>query len=89
MTRQDHQGKPPGGFLPDQKLSREEALKSWTLDGAYAAFEEKQKGSLEPGKVADFVMLSEDIMRVPEDRLLGTRVLMTVVGGEVVWAAPE
>jgi predicted amidohydrolase YtcJ len=89
VTRQDHQGKPPGGFLPDQKLSREEALKSWTLDGAYAAFEEKQKGSLEPGKVADFVMLSEDIMRVPDDRLLGTRVLMTVVGGEVVWAAPE
>ena len=89
VTRQDHSGKPPGGFLPDQKLTREQALKSWTLDGAYAAFEEKRRGSLEPGKDADFVMLSEDIMRVPDDRLLDARVVMTVVGGEIVWAAKE
>ena len=87
VTRQDHRGQPPGGFLPDQRLSREQALKSWTLDGAYAAFEEKRRGSLEPGKDADFVMLSEDIMRVPDERLLDARVLMTVVGGDIVWAA--
>ena len=89
VTRQDRQGQPPGGFLPDQKLTREQALRSWTLDGAYAAFEEKQKGSLETGKVADFVMLSEDIMRIPDNRLLAARVVMTVVGGEIVWAAEE
>jgi predicted amidohydrolase YtcJ len=89
VTRQDHQGKPPGGFLPEQKLTREQALKSWTLDGAYAAFEENRRGSLEPGKDADFVMLSEDIMRIPDDRLLKARVVMTVVGGEIVWGAPE
>jgi predicted amidohydrolase YtcJ len=86
VTRQDHQGQPPGGFMPDQKLSRERALESWTKDGAYAAFEDKQKGSLESGKLADFVMLSQDIMKVPDNKLLDTRVLMTVLGGQVVYA---
>ncbi len=71
--------------MPDQKLSREEALRSWTLGGAYAAFEEKQKGSLEAGKLADFVMLSQDIMKVPDQDLLKTRVTMTVLGGEAVY----
>ncbi|MEO8128733.1 MAG: amidohydrolase family protein, partial [Bryobacteraceae bacterium] len=86
VTRQDHQGNPPGGFMPDQKLSREEALRSWTLGGAYAAFEEKEKGSLEPGKLADFVMLSQDIMKAPDRDLLKTRVTMTVLGGDTVYA---
>jgi predicted amidohydrolase YtcJ len=85
VTREDHEGNPPGGFTPDQKLSREEALRSWTLGGAYAAFEEKQKGSLEVGKLADFVMLSQDIMKVPDRDLLKTRVTMTVLGGEAVY----
>ena len=70
VTRQDHEGNPPGGFMPDQKLNREEALRSWTFGGAYAAFEEKQKGSLEAGKLADFVVLSQDIMKAPEKRSL-------------------
>ncbi len=87
VTRQDHQGNPPGGFMPDQKLSREEALRSWTLGGAYAAFEETQKGSLEPGKLADFVILSQDIMKVPDQDLLKTQVTMTVLGGEIVHSA--
>ena len=85
VTRQDHQGNPAGGFMPDQKLSRDEALRSWTFGGAYAAFEEKQKGSLEAGKLADFVMLSQDIMKVPDADLLKTRVTMTVLGGEAVY----
>jgi predicted amidohydrolase YtcJ len=84
VTRQDHHGNPPGGFMPDQRLTREQALKSWTIDGAYAAFEEKQKGTLEAGKLADFVVLSHDIMKVPDPDLLKARVLMTVVGGEIV-----
>lgn len=87
VTRQDHESKPPAGFLPEQKLTREQALKSWTLDGAYAAFEEKQKGSLEPGKLGDFVTLSDDIMSAPAASLWKTKVLMTVVGGQVVWQA--
>ena len=82
ITRQDSAGNPPGGFLPKEKLTREEALRSWTFGGAYAAFEEKDKGTLEPGKLADFVVLSKDIMSIPEPEVLKTKVLMTVVGGQ-------
>ena len=86
VTRQDHEGNPPGGFMPDQKLSREEALKTWTIDGAYAAFQEKDRGSLEPGKLADFVILSRDIMTVEPRQILDTKVRMTVLGGKTVFS---
>jgi predicted amidohydrolase YtcJ len=86
ITRQDHAGAPAGGWFPGQRLTRQEALQSWTTGGAYAAFEEKTKGSLEPGKLADFVMLSRDIMTAPEPEILTTRVKMTVVGGEIVYS---
>lgn len=85
ITRTDHKGNPPGGFMPDQKLTREEALKSWTLDGAYAAFEEKTKGSITSGKVADFLILQKDIMKIPEKEILTTLPKMTVLGGEIVY----
>jgi hypothetical protein len=74
------------GWFPEQRMTREEALKSWTLGGAYAGFEETQKGSLEPGKLADFVALSSDIMTIPAAEILKTRVKMTVVGGEIVFS---
>jgi predicted amidohydrolase YtcJ len=86
VTRQDQAGSPPGGWFPDQRMTREEALKSWTLEGAYAAFEEKIKGSLEPGKLADFVMLSGDIMTMPPPGIPGIQVKLTVVGGEIVFS---
>lgn len=86
ITRQDHSGKPKNGWRPDQKLTREEALKSWTLAGAYAAFEENEKGSLTPGKLADFLMLSSDIMQAPPPEILETRVTLTVVGGQIVYS---
>ncbi|HUS08017.1 MAG TPA: amidohydrolase family protein [Bryobacteraceae bacterium] len=85
VTRQDRDGNPPGGFLPDQKLTRAEALHSWTAAGAFAAFQEKDKGTLEPGKLADFVVLSQDIMQVPDRDLLDAKVTMTVVGGKTVY----
>lgn len=88
VTRQDHSGFPEKGWQPDQLLSRQQALESWTLWGAYAAFEEKRKGSLEAGKLADFVMLSKDIMQVPAKDILNTRVTMTVVGGKIVFEQP-
>ena len=88
MTRQTLKGEPEGGFEPDQKLSREEALISYTLAAAYGAFEEDQKGSLEVGKWADFTVLDRDIMKVPDAELLQTTVLMTVVGGEVIFEKP-
>jgi predicted amidohydrolase YtcJ len=86
VTRQDHNGKPDGGFRPDQKLSRREALHAWTLGGAYAAFEEKDKGSIEAGKLADMVVLSRDIMKAEPAEILKTRVTMTILGGDVVYA---
>jgi predicted amidohydrolase YtcJ len=72
-------------FYPDQRMSREEALRSYTLNNAYAAFEEKLKGSLETGKLADITVLSRDIMTVPEDEILSTDVLYTIVGGKVMF----
>ena len=86
VTRQDHTGAPAGGWYPDQRMTREEALKSWTLWGAYAGFDEKQRGSLEPGKLADFVMLSADILKIPAPEILAARVTMTVLGGKIVFS---
>jgi len=72
-------------FYPDQRMSREEALKSYTWNNAYAAFEETVKGSLEPGKLADITVLSRDILTVPDDDILKTDVMYTIVGGKVAY----
>lgn len=85
ITRQDVTGQPPGGWTPDQRMTRPEALKSWTLTGAYAAFEEKSKGSLEPGKLADFLILDHDVMTAPALEIPKTKIRMTVLGGKVVY----
>jgi len=76
-------------FFPDQRMSRAEALKSYTWNNAYAAFEEDVKGSLTPGKLGDVVVLSKDIMTIPEDEIPTARVAMTIVGGKVVYRAAE
>jgi predicted amidohydrolase YtcJ len=80
VTRMMADGQP---FFPEQAMTREEALASYTINGAYSAFEEDVKGSLTPGKYADIVVLSRDIMTVPPEEILGTEVLYTIVGGEV------
>jgi hypothetical protein len=85
VTRQDASGRPPGGFDPDQKLTRREALRTMTLDAAYGSFAEREKGSIEAGKLADLVVLSQDILSVPDDRLLQTRVEMTILDGRVLY----
>jgi predicted amidohydrolase YtcJ len=72
-------------FYPDQRMSREEALKSYTYNAAYAAFEEDIKGSLAPGKLADITVLSKDILTVPEDEIPTAEVLYTIVGGKIVY----
>lgn len=87
FTRQDAQGRPPGGWTPGQRMTRAEALESWTLSAAYAAFEEKVRGSLEPGKYADFLVLDRDIMTAPPLEVLRTKVLMNVLGGRTVFEA--
>jgi predicted amidohydrolase YtcJ len=76
-------------FYPEQRMSRAEALKSYTWNNAYAAFEEDVKGSLAPGKLADVTVFSKDIMTVPEDEIPTARVVLTIVGGKVVYRAPE
>lgn len=72
-------------FFPEQKMTREQALRSYTVNCAYAAFEEDIKGSLTVGKLADITVLSQDILTVPDDKLLDTRVLHTIVGGKVMY----
>ena len=72
-------------FYRDQRMSRMEALRSYTLNGAYAAFEENTKGSLVPGKLADITVLSRDIIAIPEDEIPKTEVLYTIVGGKILY----
>ena len=72
-------------FYPDQRMSREEALKSYTANNAYAAFEDKLKGTLEAGKLADITVLSRDIMTIPEDEIMSTDVVYTIVGGKIAF----
>lgn len=86
VTRCDHKGWPRGGWHPDEKMTREEALRCFTINAAYSAFEEDLKGSLEPGKAADIVVLSKDIMIIPEMEVLKTEVLMTIIDGEIVYS---
>jgi hypothetical protein len=72
-------------FYPDQRMSRMEALRSYTINGAYAAFQEDLLGSLTPGKLADITVLSKDIMTVAEEEIPTTEVLYTIVGGKVLY----
>ncbi len=89
VTRKTLKGLPEAGFEPAQKLTRMEALTAMTLAAAYAAFEERDKGSIEVGKLADLTVLNQDLISVPEAEILDTRVLMTMVGGEVVYERDE
>jgi predicted amidohydrolase YtcJ len=73
-------------FYPDQRMSRMEALKSYTINGAYAAFEETNRGSLMPGEYADVTVLSKDIMTIPEDQIPTAKVVYTIVGGKIMYA---
>jgi predicted amidohydrolase YtcJ len=85
VTRKTLLGQPDGGYEPAEKMTREQALRSYTLDAAYGAFEEGVKGSVEVGKLADFTVFSQDIMNVEENLLLSTEVEMTILGGKVLF----
>jgi hypothetical protein len=87
VSRQDARDWPPGGWYPAERMTRDEALKSMTIWAAYAGFQERVLGSLTPGKYADFVVLDQDIMRVPAELILRTKVLSTWVGGTRVYEA--
>ncbi|HVG37650.1 MAG TPA: amidohydrolase [Pyrinomonadaceae bacterium] len=81
VARRTPAGQPAGGWYPQNRISVEAALRHFTRDSAYASFDENLKGTLAPGKLADFVVLSEDILSGPPERLLKTKVLLTVMGG--------
>ncbi len=85
VTRKTRAGSPAGGWHPEQAVSLESALRHYTSDAAYASFEEDIKGSLAPGKLADIVVLGDDLFRLVPETILTTPVLMTVVGGRVVY----
>ena len=85
IARQDGNDWPAGGWYPEQRMTREEALRSMTLWPAYAAFQEKEMGSITNGKFADFVILDQDIMRIPAELVLRTKVISTYVGGKEVY----
>lgn len=85
VTRKTLLGIPSDGFEPKQRLSRYEALYAMTMGGAFAGFEETEKGSVEVGKLADITVLSQDVLAVPEAQILSTEVVMTLVGGEVLY----
>lgn len=87
VARKDQQLMPKDGFQKENGLTRQEALKAMTIWAAYGAFEENEKGSLEAGKFADFVVLEKDIMTIPEKELFGVKVLSTYIGGDVVYTA--
>ena len=85
VARQDAKGYPQGGYQPENALSREQALRGMTIWAAKSNFEETEKGSLEPGKLADFILLDRDLLTAPKDSLLSTRVLGTWIGGQKVF----
>jgi len=85
VSRKTLQGTPKGGYEADQRMSREEALRSYTLDAAFGEFAEDVKGSIEVGKLADFTVFTNDLMSIPEDEILLTEVAMTIFNGEIVF----
>jgi predicted amidohydrolase YtcJ len=86
VTRETKDGIPPNGWYPDQRMTRMEALRAFTVEGAYAAFEENSKGTLEPGKTADFILISGDPLTMPSAALWKIRIMMTVAGGHIVFS---
>ncbi|MFC1509301.1 amidohydrolase [Candidatus Omnitrophota bacterium] len=83
ITRQDNKGWPEGGWYPEENMTREEALRGFTIWAAYSAFQENILGSIEPGKLADMVVLSKDILTVPAEEILTTVPEYTIVGGKI------
>jgi predicted amidohydrolase YtcJ len=88
VTRQSLDGNPPGGWIPEQTVSLETAIRAYTLDGAYANFAEQNRGSITVGKYADLVLLSANLFEIPHQEILDTKVALTMVGGSVVYRAP-
>ncbi len=89
LTRQTVEGNPPEGFVPTERISLEDTIKAYTLGAAFAGRREKTEGSLEPGKLADLIVIDRDLFKIEPSEIAKTQVLLTVVGGRVVYQSPE
>ena len=89
LTRQTTDGNPPDGFVPQERITLEDTIKAYTLGAAFAGRREKTEGSLEPGKLADLIVLSQDLFKVAPSAITKTEVLLTMVGGKVVYQSPK
>jgi hypothetical protein len=89
ITRKTHEGKPPGGFVPTEAVGLEDGIKAYTLGAAFAGRWEKEEGSLEAGKLADLIIVDQDLFKIPASAIDQTHVLVTIVGGKVVYQSAE
>jgi predicted amidohydrolase YtcJ len=89
VTRKTSEGKPEGGFVPTEAVSLEDAIKAYTLGAAFAGRREKEEGSLEPGKLADLIVIDQDLFKIPAAQIDKTEVTLTMVGGKVVYESPK
>src|SRR5206468_4178869 len=87
VTRATLDDKNPGGWFPEQKLTVSESIEAYTMGSAYAEFQDNEKGSITPGKLADMVLLSGDIFSIDPVKIRAVKVLKTIVGGKLVWEA--
>jgi hypothetical protein len=85
LTREMHEGTPAGGWLPNERLTLEQAIQGYTMGGAIAARREKTEGSIEVGKLADAVLVSQDLFKIAPNQIGKTKVLLTMVGGKIVY----
>lgn len=88
LTRKTREGNPPNGFVPQERISLEDTIRAYTLGAAFAGRREKTEGSLEAGKLADLIVLSQDLFRIEPSKVADTKVLLTMVGGKIVYQAP-
>lgn len=89
LTRQTPEGTPPGGWHPNERITLPQAIKGYTLDGAYAARRDKTEGSIEVGKLADLIIISQDLFKVAPNQIGNTKVMLTMVGGKIVYENPS
>ena len=87
LTRKGLDGKPAGGWIPEQTIDLETAIRGYTINGAYANFVGQNRGSITPGKYADLVLISDDLFKIPPDKIKDAKAVWTVVGGREVYRA--
>lgn len=89
VTRKTSEGKPEGGFVPTEAVSLEDGIKAYTLGAAFAGRREHDEGSIEAGKLADLIIVNQDLFKIPPSKLDQTKVLLTMVGGKVVYQSEK